>query len=34
MKKLVLVSGAFALMVWSAANAADGQELAKAKAAC
>ncbi len=34
MKKLVLALCACTLMVWGAANAADGQAAAKAKSAC
>lgn len=34
MKTLIMVLGACILMVCGAANAADGQRIAKAKAAC
>lgn len=34
MKKLASYIGACVLLVWGVANAADGQAIAKAKAAC
>ncbi|MFP2240987.1 late histone H1 [Pseudescherichia vulneris] len=34
MKKLAMMLGACTLLVWSVANAADGQGVAKAKSAC
>ena len=34
MKKFAMMLGACTLLVWGAANAADGQAVAKAKSAC
>lgn len=34
MKKLAMIVGACTLMVWSVANAANGQAAAKAQSAC
>lgn len=34
MKKLAMMLGACALLVWGAANAANGQAVAQAKSAC
>ncbi|WP_336220708.1 late histone H1 [Citrobacter amalonaticus] len=34
MKKFAMMLGACTLLVWGAANAADGQAAAKAKSAC
>lgn len=34
MKKLAMMLGACTLLVWGAANAADGQAVANAKSAC